>query len=98
MFDRIDVSLGAMMDAEATLNDRAKGLDDRAGDLADGMAALRATTSGEASDAAIREMQRAHDKTVARAQALRSHAAALKSIASVYDEADLAGQRAFGGS
>lgn len=98
MFDRIDVSLGAMMDAEKSLNDRAQGLEDRASDLADGIAALRATTSGEASDAAVRELQRARQTTLTYAQSLRSNATALESIASVYDQADLSGARAFGES
>ncbi len=93
---RLDIRLGPLLDQATRLEAQAEELRQTSADLKKAIDSLRATTSGEASEAAIASSARALAETDTRRERLTRNAAVIRKLADVYDTCDLAGARALG--
>lgn len=93
---RLDVRLGPLLDQAARLEAQATELEQTSADLKKAIESLRATTSGEASEAAIASSARVLAETDTRRERLARNAAVIRKLADVYNTCDLAGARALG--
>lgn len=96
MAPRLDVKIGPLFDHATSLEAQAVELDQTLKKLGVGLDALRSTTSGEASDAAVAATERVIAETTQRKDQLDGIAKTIRNVAEVYDSCDLAGARALG--
>ena len=96
MTSRLNIRLGLLLDQAARLEAQATELQQTSADLEKAIESLRATTSGEASEAALASSARVLTETDTRRERLARNAAVIRKLADVYDTCDLAGARALG--
>ncbi len=92
----LDIRLGSLLDQATRFDAQAADLAETSADLKRAIESLRATTSGEASEAAIISSTLALAETDTRRERLVRNAAIIRKLADVYDTCDLAGARALG--
>ncbi|WP_295829403.1 hypothetical protein [uncultured Microbacterium sp.] len=96
MASRLDIRLGPLLDQATRLEAQVEELRQTSADLKKAIDSLHATTSGEASEAAIASSARVLAETDMRRERLARNAATIRKLADVYDTCDLAGARALG--
>ena len=97
MFDQpLEVDLASLIDIAVTLESEAKMLNASADVLYQQRQNLLGSTSGQASEAALADMLRIIDLTQVRAGKLTRNAKVMRELVRLYNDAGLAGARAFG--
>lgn len=96
MTNRLDIRLGPLLDQASRLEAQVTELKQTSADLKKAIESLRATTSGEASEAAIASSVRVLAETDLRRERLARNADVIRKLADVYDNCDLAAARALG--
>ncbi len=96
MFTDIHIETGPMLDLAIELETQARHLLAAADRHQERRTELLQSTSGAASQGASIDMQTAIDALYIRAGKLKNNAGVLRSLAAVYDQADLDGARSFG--
>ncbi|MDT0118019.1 hypothetical protein Q9R20_13600 [Microbacterium sp. PRF11] len=96
MVHRLDIRLGPLLDQASRFEAQAAELAETSADLRRSIESLRASTSGEASEAAIVSSERALSEVDTRRERLMRNAGVVRKLADVYDTCDLAGARALG--
>lgn len=96
MAPRLDVRVGPLLDHAVSLEAQAADLDKLLKELTLATEALRSTTSGDASEAAVAANERVIAEAGQRKDRLDRNAKTVRNLCEVYDACDLAGARALG--